>query len=401
MTKVKFRKFRYVLLGIIAFAVLLGSQFVFASFQHHEDEKKDQNTVQKHSEDYHKEIEKEEFNAGEKIIEHIIDSYEWHIATIGKTHISIPLPVILIHKGELFVFMSGKFDHGHKSYKGFRLMQEGELKGKIVHDPMTEPEYNYLDEEIVAVGKKGGEKDYSLPVDLSITKNVAAIIISMIILSWMFISIARAYKKRKEEAPKGLQSFLEPVIIFIRDDVAKAAIGEKKYERYLPFLFTIFFFIVLNNLLGLVPFFPGGANVTGNIGVTGVLAAFTFLIISFSGNKNYWKHIFNTPGVPIWLKIPVPLMPIVEFMGMFTKPFVLMVRLFANIAAGHIIILGFISLIFIFGNISPGLGYGISIVSILFAIFMGLLELLVAFIQAYVFTLLSALYFGMATEEHH
>ncbi len=191
------------------------------------------------------------------------------------------------------------------------------------------------------------------------------------------------------------------MILIYRDDVAKASIGEKKYEKYLPFLLTLFFFIFFNNLLGLVPFFPGGANLTGNIAVTGVMAVFTFIITTVSGNKNYWVHIFNTPGVPWWLKIPVPLMPIVELMGVFTKPFVLMVRLFANITAGHIIVLGFMSLIFIFGNMSPGIGYGVSVVSVAFAVFMGLLELLVAFIQAYVFTLLSALYFGMATEEHH
>jgi F-type H+-transporting ATPase subunit a len=153
--------------------------------------------------------------------------------------------------------------------------------------------------------------------------------------------------------------------------------------------------------MGLIPFFPGGANITGNIAVTGVMAVFTFLITSFSANKNYWKHIVNTPGVPWWLKIPIPLMPIVEIVGIFTKPFVLMIRLFANITAGHIIILGFISLIFIFGNLNMALGYSVSVVSLVFAIFMGLLELLVAFIQAYVFTLLSALYFGMATEEAH
>lgn len=217
---------------------------------------------------------------------------------------------------------------------------------------------------------------------------------------FVFISVANSYKKRKGKAPKGIQSFVEPIIIFIRDDIAKASIGEK-YEKYLPFLLTVFFFILINNLLGLIPFFPGGANITGNIGVTGVLALFTFIITSFSGNKAYWMHLVNAPGVPWWLKLPIPLMPIVEIMGVFTKPFVLMVRLFANITAGHIIILGFISLIFIFGNISEGLGYGVSIVSVGFSIFMGILELLVAFIQAYVFTLLSALYFGMATEEHH
>jgi F-type H+-transporting ATPase subunit a len=190
------------------------------------------------------------------------------------------------------------------------------------------------------------------------------------------------------------------VIIFIRDDVAMSSIG-KNYERYMPFLLTLFFFILFNNLLGLVPIFPGGANVTGNLAVTGVMAFFTLLITTFSGNRAYWQHIFNTPGVPWWLKIPIPLIPIIELMGAFTKPFVLMVRLFANITAGHIIILGFISLIFIFGNMNTYLGYGVSIVSVLFSVFLSLLEILVAFIQAYVFTLLSALYFGMATEEHH
>jgi len=169
-----------------------------------------------------------------------------------------------------------------------------------------------------------------------------------------------------KESTKGLQSFLEPIIIFVRDDIAKASIGEKRYKKYLPFLLTVFFFIILNNLLGIIPFFPGGANVTGNIGVTGVLAAFTFIITTFSGNKNYWLHIVNAPGVPWWLKIPIPLMPLVEIMGVFTKPFVLMVRLFANISAGHIIILGFISLIFIFGEINAGAGYGVAVVSVAF-----------------------------------
>jgi len=238
-------------------------------------------------------------------------------------------------------------------------------------------------------------------LDFSFTKNVLAIFISCFIMIWVFISVAKSYKRREGQAPKGLQSFLEPIIIFVRDDIAKASIGEKNYRKYLPFLLTIFFFIFLNNLMGIVPFFPGGANVTGNIGVTAVLALFTFAITTFSGNKNYWVHIINTPGVPWWLKIPVPLMPIVEIMGIFTKPFVLMVRLFANISAGHIIILGFISLIFIFGEIVEGAGYGVAVISVGFSIFMDILELLVAFIQAYVFTLLSALYFGMAIEEAH
>ena len=327
------------------------------------------------------EIAKKQFNAGDMIIEHITDSYEWHIINIGETHISIPLPVIFYDEGEWHFFMSSAFHHAD-DHHGYFISHDSFNAGKIVR----------LDSE-------GNEIRPVL--DISITKNVLAIFMSIFFMMFVFISVANSYKRRKGKAPKGLQSFVEPIILFVRDDIAKAAIGEKKYEKYLPFLLTVFFFILLNNLLGLIPFFPGGANITGNIGVTGVLALFTFIITSFSGNKAYWMHIVNAPGVPWWLKIPIPLMPIVEIMGVFTKPFVLMVRLFANITAGHIIILGFISLIFIFGNISEGLGYGVSIVSVGFSIFMGILELLVAFIQAYVFTLLSALYFGMATEEHH
>lgn len=326
------------------------------------------------------------FDAGRMIIEHVIDSHEWHIAEIGETPISIPLPIILIDEGKLVMFSSSKFHHGHDSYKGYRLMSEEPYKGKIVK---------------VTTGSDGQEVINSeLPLDLSITKTAFALLFSTILLSLIFISVARAYKKREGQAPKGLQSLLEPLILFVRDDIAKSSIGHH-YEKFTPFLLTVFFFILINNLLGLVPLFPGGANVTGNIAVTGVLALFTFTVTTFSGNKGYWKHIFNAPGVPWWLKLPVPLMPVVELVGVFTKPFVLMVRLFANITAGHIIILGFMSLIFIFGNMTPGAGYGASLVSVSFAIFMGLLEFLVAFIQAYVFTLLSAIYFGMATEESH
>jgi F-type H+-transporting ATPase subunit a len=327
------------------------------------------------------EIEKQEFDAGEMIIEHITDSYEWHILSLGDKHISIYLPVILYDQGKWIIFSSKHLHHGESSYEGYHIAKEGFSAGKLVR-----------------TGSDGQEMrpDY----DISITKNVLAIFISSILLIWIFISVANSYKKRRGHAPKGLQSFLEPLILFVRDDVAKASIGPK-YEKYTPYLLTIFFFIFFNNLFGIIPFFPGGANVTGNIGVTGVMAAFTFIITTFSGNKNYWLHIFNMPGVPWWLKIPVPLMPIVELMGIFTKPFVLMVRLFANISAGHIIILGFISLIFIFGKVAAVAGYGVSIVSVGFSIFMDMLELLVAFIQAYVFTILSALYFGMAIEEEH
>jgi F-type H+-transporting ATPase subunit a len=252
----------------------------------------------------------------------------------------------------------------------------------------------------VKAGTMETDPDAGRIIDLSITKTVLAIFVSGALLLLIFISVAKSYRKNEGKAPSGLQSLIEPIIIFVRDDIAKAAIGEKKYEKYLPYLLTVFFFIFINNLMGLIPIFPFGANVTGNLAVTGIMALFTFIITTFSANKNYWKHIYNAPGVPWWLKFPIPLMPVVELMGVFTKPFVLMVRLFANISAGHIIILGFMSLIFIFGNIKGMMGAAIAPVSVAFGIFMGFLELLVAFIQAYVFTLLSALYFGMAMEEH-
>jgi F-type H+-transporting ATPase subunit a len=386
---------RQIFRTVLFFLFIAGISFVFAAFQpvKQKHDTHQEKTQQHHEESWEDEVAEQEYNAGESIIEHIIDSHEWHIATYGHTHISIPLPIILYHDGRLFAFWSSKFHHGHETYKGFKLETDGENKGKISADDS----FKYLNKEI----EVNGSHEAKLPLDLSITKTVAAMLVSIFLLCWIFISIAGSYKRRKGEAPKGLQSMLEPLIVFVRDDIAKAAIGEKKYQKYLPFLLTIFFFIFFNNLMGLIPIFPGGANVTGNIAVTGVLALFTFFITLFSSNKNYWRHIFNTPGVPIWLKLPIPLMPIVELMGVVTKPFVLMVRLFANITAGHIIILGFISLIFIFGNLNPAIGYGASLVSVPFSIFMGLLELLVAFIQAYVFTLLSALYFGMAIEEEH
>jgi len=323
------------------------------------------------------------FAPGEFIFDHIGDAYEWHILTYKDFHLSIPLPVILISETKGFnVFLFSKFHHGHDDYKGFRLETAGENRGKIV--------------EIFEDGTT------ELPrLNLSFTKNSFAILVSLSLLLWIFLSVAKAYKKRKGKAPTGIQNLVEPVILFIRDDIAIPSIGKKKYEKFLPFLLTIFFFIFINNLMGLIPIFPGGANVTGNITVTMLLALFTFGITSLNGNKNYWMHIFNPPGVPWWLKFPVPLMPIIEIVGMFTKPFVLMVRLFANISAGHIIALGFFSLIFIFGQMQVAMGYVVSPLSLAFTIFMTMLELLVALIQAYVFTLLSALYFGMATAEHH
>jgi len=327
------------------------------------------------------------FDAGEFIIEHVLDGYYWHMATFDEIHITLPLPVILyskkpeLHNGQRFhVFMSSKFNHGHQDYRGFRI-SEGEVhRGKIVE----------LDE----TGKEAGR-----PIDISITRAIAGSIISAIILFVILFMAVNMARKNRGKAPSGMQNLLEPVIIFIRDEIAKSTIGEEKYEQFMPSLLTLFFFILLNNLIGLVPII--GANVTGNIAVTMVLALFTFLITSIKGNKHYWKEIFN-PDVPWWLKFPIPLMPIVELSGVFTKPFVLMIRLFANMLAGHMVVAVFISLIFIFASImGPAAGFAVSPISVIFSVFIVLLDVLVSFIQAYVFTLLSAIYFGMAVAEDH
>jgi F-type H+-transporting ATPase subunit a len=320
---------------------------------------------------------KKEFNPSEFILEHIADSHEWHILTKKNGEsLAIYLPVILYSKENgLTAFSSRKLAHG-KIYKGFKLAEEGDLKGKIV----TVNNENEVDEK-------------NLPLDFSITKAVVAMFFAALIGLFLFISMARTYKKTGVSAPKGIQSFLEPVILFVRDDIAIPNIGKHKYEKYMPYLLTVFFFILINNLMGLVPFPPPfGANVTGNIAVTMVLAAFTFLITQFSGNKAYWRHVFATPGVPFWL---LPIMIPVELIGLVSKPFALMIRLFANITAGHIIILSLICLIFIFDSLA------VAPVSIVFVIFMDCLELLVAFLQAYVFTLLSALFISLAVQEHH
>jgi F-type H+-transporting ATPase subunit a len=333
----------------------------------------------------HEQAKEKKFNAKKFLFGHISDAHEWHIFTYKDKHVSIYLPVILIsRRAGLVVFSSRRFHHGQLSYhhKGYnyKLEHEGKNKGKIF--------------EFAADGSS------STPFDISITKNIVSLFFSIILITWIFLSTASLYKKNRGKPPKGLQSFIEPIIIFVRDDIARQSIGEKQYERFTPYLLTVFFFIWINNMLGIIPIPPGGANLTGNIAVTGVLAFFTLMVTNISGNRNYWKHIFNTPGVPVWLKIP-PLMPIIEIFGVFTKPIVLMIRLFANITAGHLITLGFLCVIFVFGQNSPTVGLVISPLSIVFIIFMIFLELLVAFIQAFVFTFLSALYIGMAVEEHH
>jgi F-type H+-transporting ATPase subunit a len=319
----------------------------------------------------------EKFDASTFILDHIADSHEWHILTKQNGEsIALYLPVIVYSKERgLDIFSSKKLAHGHE-YKGYKLEEEGELKGKIV----TVNEAGEVDEE-------------NLPLDFSITKAVVGMMAAALIGLLLFITMAASYKKTGISHPKGIQRFLEPVILFVRDDIAIPNIGEHKYQKYMPYLLSVFFFILINNVMGLIPFPPPfGANVTGNIAITFVLATFTFFITQFSGNKEYWRHVFATPGVPFWL---LPVMIPVEIIGLFSKPFALMIRLFANITAGHIIVLSLIALIFIFNTLA------IAPVSILFVIFMDFLELLVAFLQAYIFTLLSALFISLAAPEHH
>lgn len=339
----------------------------------------------KHETDFEKEkkaAEKEGFELGKLIIAHITDSYEYHIFEIGNHHITVPLPVILYDRGHWITFWSSEFHHHHGEYKGYYVAEKGDYQGRIV--------------------RKNAEGVEVRPtLDISITRTVGTLMLNSLLVIFIFLWIAKTYRRRSQMTPKGFQSFMEPFIVFIRDDVAKASIGKDHYERFTPFLLTLFFFIFFNNLLGIIPFFPWSVGVTANTAVTGVMALMVFIITTVNGNKHYWTDIFNTPGVPWWLKFPIPLMPIVEILGLFIKPIVLMVRLFANMIAGHTAIMGFVALIFIFAQFSVGLGYGVSAVSVAFSIFLDMLEVLVALIQAYVFTILSALYFGMATEKAH
>jgi F-type H+-transporting ATPase subunit a len=329
--------------------------------------------------------EKEKFNAGEMIMHHVQDEHSWHI--IG--HISVPLPVIIYSDKGLEFFSSSVFmDEAHKPNKVYTSEKSG-YNYKLVHEHIKIVNAEGLEDE-EAMNKAG-------LIDFSITKNVFALLFGAVLMCWIFLSVAKSYRNREGKAPKGLQSLIEPLVIFVRDDIAKTSIGPK-YEKFMPFLLTVFFFIWINNLLGLIPFIPGGANLTGSISVTLILAGITFIITVINANGHYWRHIFAMPGVPIGvLAILTP----IEILGLFLRPFVLMVRLFANITAGHIIGLAFLSLIFIFGEMSAGAGFGVSILSMAFGIFMMVMELLVAFLQAYVFTLLSAMYFGSAVEEGH
>lgn len=329
------------------------------------------------------------FDINSFIFHHIGDAHEFTFWGHGDHWKGLYLPVILYTDQGLVSFSS----------KAFQLNDDGSLvvekggqrfvraHGKIYYAAEEAHHGSYVHHELNAKGEEVVTN--RRPMDFSITKNVFTIFLSCIILILIFTTVARAYGKREGKSPKGLQSLLEPIILFIRDDIAKPNLGYR-YEPFMPYLLTVFFFIWLNNMMGLIPFFPGGANVTGNIAVTMVLALFTLIIILFNGNKYYWGHIFNPP-VPWWLK---PLMIPVEIIGIFTRPFALMIRLFANITAGHILVLSLLCLIFIFNSLA------IAPASVFFVIFIGAIELLVAFIQAFIFTILSALFIGMAIEEH-
>ncbi len=314
----------------------------------------------------------------EVILGHMSDTYDWHITTWNKHHISIPLPVIV--KGETsgwHIFSSSRLSHGQEYENFFIENNSGKIHERVGNSVVR-------------------------PLDFSITKDVVQIWIVVAIMLGVFIGSARWYKKRSksDNAPKGFVGLVEMLVMMVNDDIIKPSIGEDKYKPYAPFLLTAFFFIFITNLLGLLPIFPGGANVTGNITITFFLALCTLLVVNIFGTKEYWKEIF-WPEVPTWLKVPVPMMPVIELFGIFTKPFALMVRLFANMMGGHAIILSLTCVIFITCQLGFAIGASLSFVSFILMIFMNCLELLVAFIQAYVFTMLSAVFIGLAHPSHH
>lgn len=332
-----------------------------------------------HGDDY------EDLNVKELILDHLADAYEWHICTVGETHVSVPLPIIVFSENNgLNIFCSSQFHHGAAEHNGLYIAQEGEYKGKIV-------EKNAAGEEV-------------RPWDFSITKNAFSLILASFILVLIILSVARWYKKHSTKddpkVPGGFIGFMELFIMNVNDDIIKPCVG-KNYKKFAPYLLTAFFFIFINNLMGLIPIFPGGANVTGNIAITLVLAIFTMVIVNVFGTKEYYKEIF-WPEVPTWLKFPAfPLMQVIELAGVISKPFALMIRLFANILAGHSIVLGLVCLIFVTVKLGTAINTSMTAVSVLLTIFIDFVEILVAYIQAYVFTMLSAVFIGLAQVEPH
>lgn len=332
------------------------------------------------AEDSHAPVQEESVDVAHMLFGHIGDSYGWHITDWKGNHVTIPLPCIVHSTTGWHFFMSSQIEHGH-SYEGLFVAEEGRYKDKIV--------------------EQGADGALIRPFDISITKNVASLMFTAILLIVLVLSAKRWYTRNdaRDKAPGGLAGLVEMMVMMVNDDIIKESVGPE-YKKYAPYLLTAFFFIFISNLLGIVPFFPGGANVTGNIAVTMVLALCTFFAVNMFANKQYWKEIL-WPDVPMFLKFPLPLMQLIEIFGMFTKPFSLMVRLFANIMAGHAMILGLVSVIFVTAKLGPVINGSMTVVTMLFGVFMDCLELLVAFIQAYVFTMLSGVFIGMSRQTEH
>lgn len=317
------------------------------------------------------------------IFDHINDAYSWHIATYKGHHIEIPLLCIVrSEEGEWYAFSSSKVSHGH-SHEGFYVAPKGERwEGKLV-----------------AVGADG---EVYRPIDLSLTKNAVGVIINSLLVVAVILGVAGWYRRRKYSiyaVPKGFVGAVELLVVSIEEDIIRPAVG-KEYKRYSPYLLTAFFFIFVNNLMGLVPTFPGGANTTGNIAVTLILALATMFTVNVFGNKEYWKEIL-WPDVPVWMKFPIPLMPVIEIFGIISKPFALTIRLFANTMAGHMVILALTSLVFVSVSMGTTMNIVMTIFSVILTVFMLVLEILVAYIQAYVFTMLSSVFVGLSRPEHH
>ena len=317
-------------------------------------------------------------DVAEIVMGHVQDDYQWHITTWGDTHLTLPLPVLLWSKETGFrAFLSDRLYPAGTIHEGFRIATGGPHAGKIV------------------------AADGTRPLDLSVTKTVLGLLINSLVVMAAVLTASRHYRHRKpeDEAPRGWAGLMEMLVTMLEDDIIKPCVGDD-YRRFSPYLLTAFFFIFVNNLMGLVPVFPGGANVTGNIAVTLTLALCTFVAVNVCGTRGYWKEIL-WPDVPLWLKCPLPLMPFIELFGIFTKPFALTIRLFANILAGHFIILALTSIIFVTAAMGPLVNGPMTLLSVAFSIFMNCLELLVAFLQAYVFTMLSAVFIGMSRVKPH
>jgi F-type H+-transporting ATPase subunit a len=378
---------------VAAFSLFSVSVFAQEGGQHNQH-------IPNQSEQEEKKEETKKFDANEVIFGHVLDAHQFHFLSYTGSdkqlhHVGIPLPVILYSPQKGFsVFSSGKFHHGENVYNGYLLVTP-EYKESLIKRGYSEEEVKkFRNESIIAVDENSVPLQNVKVYDFSLTRNVVQMILALALLIWLMLSVAKRYRERGVgKAPTGMQNLMEVLITFIRDEVGKPNLGHK-YKKYMPYLLTVFFFILINNLVALI---PGTANVTGNIAFTLVLGVISFIVIMFSTNKHYWGHIFNPP-VPGGVK---PIMIPVEVLGIFTKPFALIIRLFANMIAGHIIIICLISLIFIFGNLSAGVGWGFSPVSIAFTIFIYFIEILVAFIQAYIFANLTAVFVGQAFEGSH